>query len=1000
VDGVRTGNLRIGSIGRTAGTVLGGSTTAQESAAGAITVDALDLTDGVVQTLVLESAATGTAISQTAPILVNHLATAVLGSGSVVLTQANGTAGIAHIARVSDTTLGEQTGSYQYTDASSVIVVSGTDGLAPPLIGQRDSGSIAGAPANTAIQTAAGNVTLNSGPGFSIEFINALSAPGATVQLTSTATIFNDAGGELSLPGGTLNMQAGTIDLGAAAVTAGTVNFTADFNVDIANADNAIDTVGATASESSFGFAIDINSTRSLVVASGGVRSLNSGSVTITTSGVLTINGDVSASDGSVFLTAHGVSAGTGILQTDGTISGPRIFMTTDGAVASIVQTGGSIATTGELIVEASGAVQLTSATNDVNQLFGSAGTDFRFVNSTTLTLGGNIFDPLEGISIGAGGYLDIAADSINIFSQGITPDFAAIGAVAGGGDNPTGVTVLRPLTAGTALTIGGPGTTGLSEAALVGGIRTGTLRIGSVGRAADTVLGGATTAQESAAGVITIAGLNLTGGSAVQTLVLETAAGGTAIGQTAPVLVNHLVTAVLGGGAVELTDPSNSTAGIAHIARLSDTALGTQSGTYRYVDGSSVIVVSGTDGTAPRLVGLRDSGGTAGLPPNAAIVTTGDVTLASGGEFSIEFINALVSTATVRLNSGADIFQQATGGVVATNLLAIANDGTVDLTAAPLLNNVQNIAGTANGDFRLINSTTVNVPLSGVGGDSLVSSTFGIRVGTASTLELGIATGNIVVDAPLLAPNGLVLLRRIAGATGSEIILNNTSFEIDDVAPPNLVVLDLTGSPTLTPGNFSALMTGTTPASGTSPIALGPNNDGGIILNGVGAENTTMYLVGGQGSTITGGGIFGLLGVYVAHSNPIALGSAVRQIDPTVERTVGTPFTEPLDFEGTASFYVRRRGEVVQVQTFNDCPIASSVCTPEIHIPPTVDIPPTLTVAAVGSPDYLVIDFVTDRVSPTPLNLTNVILVNQGNEYFFNADDEQRKKRAARGGQ
>ncbi|HKU93780.1 MAG TPA: hypothetical protein VJR58_00810, partial [Vineibacter sp.] len=79
---------------------------------------------------------------------------------------------------------------------------------------------------------------------------------------------------------------------------------------------------------------------------------------------------------------------------------------------------------------------------------------------------------------------------------------------------------------------------------------------------------------------------------------------------------------------------------------------------------------------------------------------------------------------------------------------------------------------------------------------------------------------------------------------------------------------------------------------------------------------------------------------------------------------------------------------------------IGSGICPqPDTAIPATVQRPPDDPARQVGVPDRLRIDFVTDRATPTPLGLTTVILVNQGNEYFFNVDEDVRKQRAARGG-
>ncbi|WP_178130260.1 filamentous hemagglutinin N-terminal domain-containing protein [Reyranella sp. CPCC 100927] len=1017
--GIRTGSLRIGSIGRAAGTTLGGASTAGESAAGSLTIQGLNLFGSAVGTLVLESGAGS--ITQTDSLFVNALATGVTGGGSVTLTSGNGAGTIAHIARISDTTLGTQTGAYQYVGVFTVTAASvGTE--ATPLVGLRDSGTTPGLPANAAIVTSGGNVSLTSLSSDTVNINNALVAIGAVVTLSDpTGPINNSANGSIDVgSGGTLNLNAGgSINLGAAPITAGVVNFVSGGSVTLNNLNNVIGAVANTASKAGALFGnINIFSKSALTIGPGG---MSAGFITIGSAEQVLVAGNITSTSTSstLLITSTGAIDGIGILQTGGTISAPLIELSA--TAGDIVQRAGNIVATGapgfqvSLTANASGSVDLSSATNDVVSLVGAAGGDFRYVDANTLSIG-QVSTFTIGITIGAGRYVDIAADGITITANarigGIANPFGpGAGAPA---DNPNGVTVLRPATANAAMVIGGTGAAGnlYTEAQLLNSIRTGTLRIGSIGRAVGTVLGGAATAAENAAGAITIQGLDFTSGSVVQTLVLESGATGTAIGQTAAVKVNHLATAVVGSGSVELTNPDNSVAGLAHIARVGDTQLGTQSGTYRYVDGSSIPVIR-VAGAGARLVGARDSGDTAGMPPNSAIVTNGgDVTLVSRTG-SIEFIDGLAAIgATARLSAADQIFQSATGGVVANSLLAVAG-GSVDLTTAAGLNDVRFLSGSAAGsfgplgDFRLINNASVTVSAGGVAGDSLVAGVDGVHAGPGATLELAIRTGDITVNnTTLTTVDGLVLLRRVAGATGSEIILNNVSFDSGS-GSPNLVVLDLTGSPAMAPGNFAALKSSSTPPSGTSAIPIGPNPDGGILLTNVNAGNTTVYLVGGAGSTISGSGTYGLLGVYVAHSNPIALTGSVRQIDPTSSHSVTAPFSEPFDSTTFAGFYVRRRGEVVDLQTFNTCVIGTGLCpvppppeTDEPHIPTSVTRQPDNTASLVGAPDLLVINIVTDISTPTPLGLSTVILVNQGNENFFNVDDDQRKQRAARGGQ
>ncbi|HKU95293.1 MAG TPA: hypothetical protein VJR58_08455, partial [Vineibacter sp.] len=645
------------------------------------------------------------------------------------------------------------------------------------------------------------------------------SQAGAVRGLAGSAVDINPIDGN-SILGGVLTVEAfgGAIDLSATPVSAYTVRFLApSASVNIDNANNAINLLGASQGGTTAG-SISVANTQQLAI----FIDLSATTIDISAGGPLFVSANVAGSS-AVTLT----STAGGITQSAGTISGPTVSLNASGASAGIVQTGGRIAAGALIATAPSGAVDLVSATNDVASVSGAAGTNFRYVDANAVNLGiSTTFDGsfgtvtvISGITVGVGGFVDIAANQITLTSglsatgPGTTETVVArIGAVTGtGADNPTGVTVLRPTTDGTPMLVGGTSGSGLTQDLLVAGIRTSTLRIGSIGRAAGSVLGGATIAGESTAGAITVQGLDFSGaGALLQRLVLESGAAGVAIQQNGPIRLTRggpfegaLATAVRGSGSVELTNPNNSVTGLAHVARESDTTLATQSGTFRYVDESSIPVIS-VAGSGTPLIGQRDSGTAPGGPANSAILTAGgDVTLVSRSG-SIEFLSGLAAVgATVRLSAAGDIFQSTIGGVVANGLLAVAG-GAVDLSAAAGLNNVRFLSGAAAGaseglgDFRLINAASVTVPAGGVAGDSLVTTVAGVHAGFGATLELAIGTGDIVVNnTSLTAADGLVLLRRVAGATGSEIILNNVSFDTGSGAP-NLVVLDLTGSPAL----------------------------------------------------------------------------------------------------------------------------------------------------------------------------------------------------------
>ena len=955
----------------------------------------------------------------------------------------------------------------------STVLQGGTDVVVTTSSAGTDAGDITLLAGANITWTTTNTLTLNADRGIFINGVISGTNEAAGIRVTLNAGITTATSGGIAGIGGTIDVGGGTLVLTAAKevnfpgvkVSAGLVDFNTVNGMTATNVDNNIAAVrGSTTGGAS------ISTKGALTVDPAGVTA---DSINLQSGGDLTVNGPVATSaldlrlsaGGQLFVNANVTSAapsasGASLLlqSTGGSVSvastatvssltnvnvtansqivvsgvisaSNTVNMTANGSVGGvgILQTGGQIVANLLNAIANAGEAQLTSPTNDVTAIIGSAATNFRYVDANTVSIGQAFTVPI-GITIGAGRYLEIAADTINILAG------ARIGGIATGSpgssfpaDNPTGVTVLRPTTANAPMVVGGAGgTTGtlLTEANLLASVQTGTLRLGSIGRAAGLQLGGAITTLENPTGTITIQGLNFSGaGQLLQRLVLESGFAGVAIQQTGAIRLTRgggfegaLATAVRGGGVVELTNPNNSVTGLAHVARESDSTLAPQSGMYRYVDESSIAVVS-VAGPGTPLIGDRNSGEASGAPASSAIlINGGPVTLVSRGG-STELINGLAAIGAVaRLNAAGDIFQSTIGGVVATGLLAVAG-GAVDLSTAVGLNNVRFLSGSAAGategglgDFRLINAASVTVPNGGVGGDNLVATVDGVHAGFGATLELAIASGDLTIgirditanNTTLTAPDGLVLLRRVAGATGSEIILSNVSFDIGSGAP-NLVVLDLTGSPVLVPDSFAGLKTSATPPNGASAIPIGPNPDGGILLTNVNAGNTTVYLVGGAGSTIAGSGTYGLLGVYVAHSNPIALTGSVRQIDPTTPHAVTAPFSEPFDSSTFAGFYVRRRGAVVDVQTFNDCPIGSGICpTPpenEVHIPDRLQHPPDDPGRQVGVPDRLLIDFATDRPVPTPLGLSTVILVNQGNEYFFNVDEELRKQRAARGG-
>src|SRR5262249_7928401 len=137
------------------------------------------------------------------------------------------------------------------------------------------------------------------------------------------------------------------------------------------------------------------------------VGNVSGASVTVMASRQLVVSANVTATGvaGTIFLQSNGEVGGVGIRQTAGTISATTAVLDATGASnASVVQDGGNIVVS-MFGVSATGSVDLSSATNNVISLTGSAQGDFRYVDADSLVI--------ISVAIGVGRYVDIAADQM-----------------------------------------------------------------------------------------------------------------------------------------------------------------------------------------------------------------------------------------------------------------------------------------------------------------------------------------------------------------------------------------------------------------------------------------------------------------------------------------------------------------------------------------------------------------------------------------------------------
>jgi filamentous hemagglutinin family protein len=685
------------------------------------------------------------------------------------------------------------------------------------------------------------------------------SPQGGVVSGQATAFSFNNAS----------SFRAGAIDAGA-----GTVNLTSNTA-----------TVGQQA-----GTGITAGT---LVATSNGAGAASAVVLDSTTNNVATIQGSVG---GGVFtyvdanaVTASSIAGGTNVVSITsdaGTVTAGsglaagelRLTGQTGVAQTAAISVGTVVATS------AAGSVTLENAGNTITTISGGAGAgqSFSVRDSNALAVG--------AVSVGNNGTMRFQAGAgstlaINgtLSAPGTTSSATfiadAISATGGFGADRAASSVIRPVSAGTAINIGSGATGGLAISqgvadALAPAIG-GTFRIGSLG-----------TGGEAAAGQITITGLNVD----QRTLELRTTSGlANAITQTGGLSAQALVATAPNGG-VRLLDPNSdnqvgsfsATAGLSGVSLINavgfqvdgisttgdvslrartqsitqgtgvGAAIGGGAQTVTAIANAGSVALTNSANSATDVTGSAGGGSFAYTDANAltllTVSATGNTTIIAGGDLTLPGFTTVSAGAGQRLQlqSGGELFiapftQFTVDGGTAVFAADTITGGTGasfftgSIAASEIRTGTagRGIAlGSGNTATQLVLDNNVLGSLAPLGGAGT------LRIGATGQVAGEVASGAVVVNSASLGNTTVVLE---SGANGTAISQSSS------IIAANLAALAPNGGVVLTNSG---------------------NNVGGSVAGQAGAGGFAFSNVG----TINVGTVAGTAGINATGSGDVAL--------------------------------------------------------------------------------------------------------------------------------
>jgi filamentous hemagglutinin family protein len=760
--------------------------------------------------------------------------------------------------------------------------------------------------------TGIGNTT-----GFSFTDGQALNTTGvvsSTGPLTLTTTVGGlTLGGDVTASGQTVTLaSAGAITQTAGSITAATLTGS---SVDGATLtlDNAVGTLGPF-SDTGIGNTTGLSFTDGQALNTTGVVSSTGPLTLTTTTGGLTLGGDVTAAGQTVTLASAGAITQTGGSITAATLTGSSVdgaTLTLDNAVGilgpfsdtGIGNTTGLSFTDGEAL-STTGAVSSTGPLTLTTTVGGlTLGGDVTAAGQTvTLNSAGAISQTgglitaatLTGSSVdGATLTLDNAVGTLGPFSDTGPGNTTGLSFTDGQALNTAGVvSSTGPLTLTTTsggLTLGG---------ALIAAGRTVTLvSAGQISQTAGSITGatlagssidGATLTSDNAVGTLgpfsdtgadNTTGFSLTDGQALRTaglvsstgpLTLTTTTGGltlggdvTATGQTVTLnsagtidqIAGVITAATLTGGSVDgaiLTDGN----AVGTLGPFSDTGTGNTTG-FSFTDAQALLTAGLVSSTGP----LTLTTTTGGLTLGGDVTATGQtVTLSSAG--AIDQIAGLITAATL-IGSSVDGATLTDGNAVGT-LGSFTDTGTGNTTGFSFAD------GQALLTAGLISSTG---PL------TLTTTIGGLTLGGGLTAAGQTVT--LISAGPIDQIAGLITAGTLTGSSVDGAILTDgnavgTLGPFTDTGPGNTTGLSFTdGQALLTAGLVSS----------TGPLTL-TTTTGGLTLGGSLTAN-------GQTVTLTSAGPISQIAGLIAAAT--LTGSSVGGVTLTDGNAVGTlgPFSD-----------------------------------------------------------------------------------------------------------
>ena len=898
------GNLRIGSVNRTG---------AGEDTAGAITVGAIDTG---ATTLVLESGAAGTAISQTGAITAAGLS-AIAPNGSLALGAITNSVGTLH-AETNSSLVFQNAGALQVLgiDATSVALtalagdITQATGAANAIsTGNLSANAVAGGVALDNPANAAAMLQVGNAGGGAFAFTNGAAL--TVNDVTATAGVAIAAAGDLTLGnfaqisagnGQRLALQAG----GASAQL--NVGIFSQLTVDAGTAAFVADRISAIGFGPLFTGPIIASEIRTATTGRGiGLGSGNAATELVLDAAALARLAPVSGG-GRLRIGATGQVAGetaTGAIQVNSPVNlaGGTVQLESGAAGAAISQTA-TIAAGELLLLAPNGGIDLGTQANQVGVLAGRAG-------------GGGLAlrDAGGGLVVGTvGGTSGVATTSdgpITLRAQ--AGDLSLTQAVNAGGG-----TVQLAADAG-GITQAGAGvlTAGnlLAEAS-------GAVGLAALSNAVGTVAGGAgaggfALSNGGALAVGSVGGVNGVATAGNGTIALHATTGGLSLAQavnagagTVQLAADAGAIAQSGGGGVtagNLLAQASGAVGLAGAANAVGTVAGSAgTGGFLLLDGAGGLAV----GTVAGVAGVATTAG----GPIALRVQAGDLSLTQA-------VNAGAGTVHLAADAGS-ITQGGAGVVTADGLLAEAS-GAVALGG--LVNALGTVAGSAGaGGFALGNGGALAVgTVDGIAGVATaaageialhansgdLSLTQQVNAGAGGIVRLAAGAGSITQSGAGVVSAGN-LLAQASGAVALDSLSNALGMVAGSAGAGGFALLDGAGG--LAVGTVAGVAGVATTAGGT--IALRASAGDLSLTQAVNAGVGTVRLAADAGSvTQSGAGVITADALLAEASGAVALGGLVNAVG-TVAGSAGAGGFALLD--GAVGLAVGTVGGVAGVTT------------------------------------------------------------------------------------